>query len=176
MEEQIMRNEWQRHTIKEVAAMLGRSYQAVAVQASRLGLKKGHYGIVWTPQQIQLLRTYFPVMFNKPLALWIGVSQRTMLRKARELGLEKEPGFIAKRQRDISSLASAALRECESIKRTQFKKGVHNSPATEFKPGHKLSPEAEANLKAAMRHSWKMRKAKEELDRSLHPERYNKTQ
>lgn len=49
MDEQILRNEWNRHTIEEVAAMLHRSYQATAVKASKMGLKKDHYGIVWTP-------------------------------------------------------------------------------------------------------------------------------
>lgn len=94
MDEQILRNEWNRHTIEEVAAMLHRSYQATAVKASKMGLKKDHYGIVWTDEQLKLLRSFFPTMFNRPLAKWIGVSMRTLNRKARELGLEKKPGFL----------------------------------------------------------------------------------
>ena len=166
MDEQIMRNEWNRHTIKEVADMLGRSYQATAVKASKMGLKKDHYGIVWTPQQLKLLTTYFPTMFNKPLALWIGVSYRTMLRKARELGLEKKPGFLEERRRDISRLAGEAIRNSGNTS-TRFKKGVRNNPAGEFKPGHKDSPETKAKQAESLRYAWKQRKAKAELKKSL---------
>lgn len=80
MDEQILRNEWGRHTIEEVARLLRRSYRATATKASRLGLKKDHYGIVWTDEQLKLLRAYFPIMFNRPLAKQIGVSMRTLIR------------------------------------------------------------------------------------------------
>lgn len=122
MDEQILRKEWNRHTIEEVAAMLGRSYQATAVKASRLGLKKNHYGIVWTDEQLMLLRRFFPIMFNRPLARWIGVSMRTLIRKARELGLEKKPGFLEERRRDISRQAGEAIR-LSGNKNTRFVKG-----------------------------------------------------
>lgn len=171
MDEQILRNEWNRHTIEEVARMLHRSYQATAVKASKLGLKKDHYGIVWTDEQLKLLRTYFPIMFNRPLAKWIGVSMRTLIRKARELGLEKKPGFLEERRRDIQHLAGEAIRLSEN-KSTRFKRGVHNNPAGEFKPGHVESPETKAKRREALKYAWKVRKAKIELDKNLHPEKY----
>jgi hypothetical protein len=171
MEEQIMRNEWNRRTIDEIAKMLGRSYQATAVKASKIGLKKDHYGIVWTQEQLKLLRDYFPTMFNKPLAAWIGVSMRTMIRKARELGLEKKPGFLDERRKDISALAAESLKKSENVI-TRFKKGVRNNPAGEFKPGHVESPETKAKRSEALKHSWKKRKARLELDKNLHPEKY----
>lgn len=171
MDEQILRNEWNRHTIEEVAAMLHRSYQATAVKASKMGLKKDHYGIVWTPDQLKLLRDYFPTMFNKPLAKWIGVSLRTMIRKARELGLEKKPGFLDERRRDIQALASEALKKSTNV-HSRFEKGVRNNPAGEFKPGHIESQETKARRSAALKHAWKVRKAKRELDMNLHPEKY----
>ena len=83
MDKQRLRNEWNHHTIDEVAELLGRSYYATAVMASKLGLKKDHHGIVWTDEQLKLLRTYFPTMFNRSIAKWIGVSMRTLIRKAR---------------------------------------------------------------------------------------------
>ena len=171
MEEQILRNEWDRHTIQEVARMVGRSFQATAVKASKMGLKKDHYGIVWTPQQLKLLNDFFPTMFNKPLAAWIGVSMRTMIRKARELGLEKKPGFLDDRRKDIVSLAREGLRKTKKV-RTRFKKGVRNNPDGEFKPGHKESPETKAKRSEALKHAWKSRKTKIELDKNLHPEKY----
>ena len=172
MDEQILRNEWNRHTIEEVAAMLHRSYQATAVKASKMGLKKDHYGIVWTDEQLKLLRTYFPTMFNRPLAKWIGVSLRTMIRKARELGLEKKPGFLDDRRKDIQTLAKDGMKRSNKIVKTRFKKGVRNNPAGEFKPGHVESQETKARRSAALKHAWKVRKAKIELDKNLHPEKY----
>ena len=172
MEEQILRNEWNNHTIEDVARMLGRSYKATAVKASKMGLKKDHYGIVWTPQQLKLLRDFFPTMFNRPLAKWIGVSMRTMIRKARELGLEKKPGFLDVRRKDITALAAEGLRNSVNV-RTRFKKGERNNPAGEFKPGYKESPETKARRSESLKHSWKMRKARIELDKNLHPEKYH---
>ena len=171
MEEQILRNEWNLRTIEEVSQMLGRSYQATAVKASKMGLKKDHYGIVWTPEQLKLLHEYFPTMFNKPLAKWIGVSLRTMIRKARELGLEKKPGFLNERRRDIQALAFEALKKSTNV-HSRFKKGVRSNPAGEFKPGHIESPETKAKRSEALKHSWKRRKARLELDKNLHPEKY----
>ena len=172
MEEQILRNEWSRHTIDEVAKMVGRTYQATAVKASKMGLKKEHYGIVWTPQQLKLLRDFFPTMFNKPLAKWIGVSMRTMIRKARELGLEKKPGFLNERRKDIQALAAEGLRNTKNVQ-TRFKQGIRNNPSGEFKPGHVESPETRAKRAESLKRAWKRRKARLELDKNLHPEKYN---
>lgn len=174
MEDQIIRSEWARRPADEVAAMVGRSIKAVQIRASKLGVKKDHYGIVWTPDQLKLLRDYFPTMFNKPLAKWIGVSLRTMIRKARELGLEKKPGFLDERRRDIQALASAALKKSTNTS-TRFKKGMRNNPAGEFKPGYKESPETKAKRIASIKCTWKYRKARMELDKNLHPENYFKT-
>lgn len=171
MDKQRLRNEWNRHTIEEVAAMLGRSYQATAVMASKLGLKKDHYGIVWSEEQLRILRFYFPIMFNRSLAGQLGVSVRTLIRKARELGLDKKPGFLQERKRDIQRLAGDAIRRSDH-KNTRFKKGVHNNPAGEFKPGHKESPESRVKRIESLKYSWKIRKAKIALDKNLHPEKY----
>lgn len=44
----------------------------------------------WTGNMISELKRYFPTTKNKELAELIGVSERTIVRKARELGLEKD--------------------------------------------------------------------------------------
>lgn len=110
-------------------------------------------------------------MFNRHLAKWLGVSVRTLIRKARELGLEKKPGFLEERKRDIQRMAGEAIRRSD-YHNTRFKKGVHYNPAGEFKPGHKESPESRAKRSESLKYAWRIRKAKMELDRNLHPEKY----
>ncbi len=177
-DEQILRDEFNRRTTREIAAMLGRTYQAVSVKANRMGLKKDHYGISWTPQQLKLLRDHYPTMFNKPLARWIGVSQRTLNRKAAELGIKKKPGFLDERRKDINALAREGMmmKPGRRTKAGWFKKGVRNNPSGEFKPGHRESPETRDRRIASMRrHREERRRAMEarlELDMNLHPEKY----
>lgn len=156
----ILRREFPKRPTPEVAKMLGRSVMAVATKASKEGLKKQELpGIKWTPQMLKILTDFFPIMFNRPLALWLQVSQRTMLRKARELGLEKQEGFLDKRRKDISRLAGEALRKIPDRKNSRFKKGVHFNPDGEFKKGHKESPETKAKRIASLKESWRRRKA-----------------
>lgn len=158
----ILRREFPSRTTEEVAAMLGRSYQATAVMASKLGLKKRHYGTVWTKEMLMLLNNFFPIMFNRPLARWIGVSMRTLIRKARELGLEKEPGFLEKRRRDICELAGDAIMRSPN-KSTRFRKGERANPDGEFKPGHVESQETKAKRSESLKRSWVRRKRRDEL-------------
>ena len=157
-EEQVLRNEYARVSLKQLEKRFGRSAHSIQVKATRLGLKKGGVqGIVWTPQMLKILTDFFPTMFNKALAKWLGVSQRTMSRKAAELGLKKVDDFFERKSRDIKRLQSEAVKKSNNGGRIQ--KGEHRSPATEFKKGHKASPEATAKQSAALKHVWKMRKA-----------------
>ena len=132
-----LRREFPYRTNTELARMFGRTQQALCVKASKLGLKKDHYGIVWTQTQLSTLMRFFPTMFNADLAKILGVSQRTMIRKARELGLEKSATFREDRKRDINRRASEALKKkyqqgsCIS----HFKKGVRSNQDGEFKHG-----------------------------------------
>lgn len=176
-DEQILRDEFNCRTTREIASMLGRTYQATAVKASKMGLKKDHYGLVWTEQQLKLLRDHFPTMFNKPLARWIGVSQRTLNRKAADLGIKKKPGFLDERRKDINAMAREGM--MKPGRRTNpgwFKKGVRNNPAGEFQPGHRESPESRdrriASLRRHLQEKKKALEARLELDMNLHPEKY----
>lgn len=158
----ILKREFPVRPTREVAEMLGRSTQAVAVMAHKRGMYKYRKGIVWTPRMLKLLHDYFPTMFNKPLAKWIGVSERTLIRKARELGLDKVDGFLVKRKDDIQELAADALRRGYRSGRITggFQKGVHNNPSGEFKPGHIESPETKAKRAASIRRTFEKRKNK----------------
>lgn len=154
----ILRREFPKRTNAEMAKLIKRSPTAIVQKASKLGIKKQHYGIEWTPQMIKLLRDFFPVMFNEALAKWIGVSQRSLIRKARELGIDKAPDFFEKRRQDISRKAAEALKERGDREGTWFKKGVRHNPAGEFKPGHKESPETKAKRSAALKAAWAQKK------------------
>lgn len=145
--------------LSDIAKRLNRSEQAIQVRAYKMGLRRkiDPHKIQWNPQMLKLLTTFFPTMFNKPLAKWIGVSQRTMIRKARELGLEKQEGFLDKRRKDINALASEALRKKDSHP-SHFRKGVRFNPDGEFKKGHKESEETKAKRIQSLKESWRRRK------------------
>ena len=155
MEIGILREMFPTKSNAEIAKRLNRSKDAVMTFAYKIGLRKEKHPTyhIWTPQMLKLLTTFFPTMFNKPLAKWIGVSQRTMIRKARELG-----GFLDKRRKDISQLAGEALRRKENVS-SRFKKGERFNPSGEFKKGHIESPETKEKRIAALKESWRRRKA-----------------
>lgn len=151
--------EFPKRTNDEMVKLLPkRSRGSIIQKASKLGLKKQRYGIEWTPQMLKLLHMFFPTMFNDALAKWLGVSPRTLIRKARELGLEKEPGFLEKRKDDIQRKAGDALRQRGDREGTWFKKGIRHNPAGEFKPGHKESPETKAKRSEALKATWARKK------------------
>lgn len=128
-----LRTNYDKMSISEIARKLGRTYGATATRAYRMGLKKkmGNKLIEWTPQKLKLLTDFFPIMFNDALAKWLGVSRRTLTRKARELGLKKKDNFHEMKKDKIRERQSEALKKVECA--TRFKKGQHASPATEFK-------------------------------------------
>jgi hypothetical protein len=88
-------------------------------------------GYVWSKQELEYLDTYFQVDFNKDLAKHFGVSLRILIRKARELKLEKHELF--RTQLDFVEIGRKASTHPKSIA-TRFKKGIRHSPETEFKP------------------------------------------
>ena len=159
MELGILREMFPTRSLADIAKRMKRSEAAIQNKAYKMGLRKDEktWKTQWPDEKIKLLTMYFPTMFNRPLASWLGVSLRTMLRKARELGLEKQEGFLEKRRKDISLLAAEALRRKENVS-SRFKKGVRFNPAGEFKKGHVESPETKAKRSAALKESWKRRK------------------
>lgn len=96
--------------------------------------KRRTAGIEWTSEMIETITSKFATTFNCDLADELCVSVRTMIRKARELGLEKEPGFLDKKRKKISQMAKDARRPNP----TKGQKGwtVPGSEKYQFKPGH----------------------------------------
>lgn len=91
-----------------------------------------------------------------PLPSGLGVSIRTVTRKARELGLKKKDNFHELKKDKIRERQREALKKVECA--TRFKKGHHASPATEFKKGQKLSPEMIAKRSEGLKKAWKKKK------------------
>ena len=146
----------------ELAEHLGRTAQSVACRAGKYGLKKRHRGTEWTPRMLKLLTDFYPIMFNKPLARWIGVSTTSLLRKAQALGIRKPEGYMQSRRKDISALQSEGLKRSKKTG-GRIQPGQHRSPATEFKPGHQLTPEQAEKRAAACREAWVRRRQREQF-------------
>lgn len=91
--------------------------------------------IVWTGQMIEDLRRWYPNSKNEELAGILSVSVRTMVRKARELGLYKDREWMR-------AISRQNVHQAQVFSRIHgypgsIQKGEHRSPATEFKPGRK---------------------------------------
>lgn len=99
------------------------------------GLLMEHSGystrIHWSEPMIQKLRRLFPTTKNEDLAIDFGVSVRTLVRQARVLGLQKSKEWMAQHSRQNCRIMRI-LNKCRGNS-GMFKKGVRNSPATEFK-------------------------------------------
>ena len=98
---------------------------------------------------LDYLRQHYPTTLNEELAGCLGVSPRTMIRKARELGLEKDKAWLASVWEERRKMATV-----ESKMKgfpSGFKKGVHSNPDGEFKKGHVESDETKAKRIASVK-------------------------
>lgn len=105
--------------------------------------------IFWSRKMLDDLRRDFPTTLNEELAGYFGVSIKTVIRKARELGLKKDPEWLAAKWDECRKLAHVMSKSLGYP--GAFRKGHHSSPATEFKPGHKLTDEQKQRQLANLR-------------------------
>lgn len=98
--------------------------------------------IFWNRRMIDDLRRLYPTTKNMDLVDILGVSQRTLIRKARELGLHKDPEW--QHGNVVRHLHMAQLHNRVYGVKSPFRKGEHFSPENEFKSGHEESPESKA--------------------------------
>lgn len=87
--------------------------------------------IAWSKQMIDDLCRMFPTNTNQDIADFLGVSVRTVVRKARKLGLRKDENWF-------HQIILSHAKEGHIIHRRlgypgAIKPGEHRSPATEFK-------------------------------------------
>ena len=113
--------------------------------------------IEWSPEDIGHLKREFRRQFNRQLAAHFGVSIRCLIRKARELKLTKEPGFLEKRRKIISQMAAQAH---PPVSQGTIDRLTEAGRATRFKPGH--APVARDHKKI-----WETRRRNSEAQRSL---------
>ncbi len=90
--------------------------------------------IFWNQQMLQFLKDNYATTPNEELAGCLGVSTRTMIRKARLLGLQKDREWLTQVWNGNRMMAHAVSKQLGYP--GTFKKGEHASPATEFKKGH----------------------------------------
>lgn len=98
--------------------------------------------IYWSKDMTDYLRRHFPTTLNDELAGCLGVSPRTLIRKARELGLQKDPIWLAAVWEERRRMAHSANKAHGYP--NAYKKGQRANPDGEFKPGHKESAETKA--------------------------------
>lgn len=125
-----------------------------------------HYAtrIFWNTQMLDYLRQHYPTTLNDELADCLGVSPRTMIRKARELGLEKDPQWLAGVWEERRKMAHAVAKRKGYP--GAFKKGEHAYPAGEFKPGRKPSAEETSKRSESMKR-WYRYNRKAASDKAL---------
>lgn len=109
----------------------------------RLDSKDGriyeHHGlsrrIFWSKQMLDDLRRMFPTTKNEDISVRLGVSMRTMIRKARELGLKKDDAWI----NGMNQERLTKMKYINKIHRNDgmFKPGEHANPDGEFKKKQK---------------------------------------
>lgn len=105
--------------------------------------------IFWNRQMLDDLKRMFPTTLNDELAGVLGVSLRTMIRKARELGLEKDPAWLSGIWEQRRKWAHMESRRKGYPGR--FPKGSRANPDGEFKAGHKETQEQKEKRRKAMR-------------------------
>ena len=117
-----------------------------------------HHGcsvrIYWSKDMLDYLKQHYATTLNEELAGCLGVSVRTMKRKAKELGLEKDSGWLRGVYDERRRMAMSAWKR--KGKPGAFKKGVRSSPATEFKKGHTESEETKAKRIASLKRWYRM--------------------
>ena len=87
--------------------------------------------IYWSRQMVDDLKAMYPTTLNEDMAHIVGVSVRTMIRKARELGLRKDAEWLLGVWNDRRMVAHCVNKVHGNS--GMFKKGCHASPSTEFK-------------------------------------------
>lgn len=86
----------------------------------------------WSRDMLDYLIAHFPTSRNEELASELGVSPRTLIRKAREKGLRKSSSWMRGVWDENRILANVEARRLGHP--GTIRKGEHRSPATEFKP------------------------------------------
>ena len=105
--------------------------------------------IYWNPQMLSEIRRLYPTNTNQDVSEYIGVSVRTLIRKARELGLEKDPVWLHKIWEDSRRLA-----QFESRRKGYpgcFRERPESGVKYRFKKGHRISPKEREKISQSLK-------------------------
>lgn len=91
--------------------------------------------IKWTDEMCQKIMAEFPHRITIDMAKEMGVSLRSVIRKARELGIEKREGFLNDFRQEITKRANAAKPPNPNKGNSSFR--VPGGELYQFQPGHK---------------------------------------
>lgn len=117
-----------------------------AKQGRLVCITRGQKGCHWSKQMLDDLRRYFPTTKNSELAGILGVSDRTMARKARELGLVKNREWLLGVWDENKKIAHVVNRRLGNS--GQFKKGEHRP--TQFQKGENTTEQVRERLNNTM--------------------------
>jgi hypothetical protein len=120
--------------------------------------------IHWSESMLDYLRTHYARTINQELCDHLCMSQRTMARKARELGLQKDRQWLTEVWNERRKLAHMIARAKGYP--GKFEPGDERGKACQYKKGHRLTAEQEAKRVAAV-HEWAKRHRKETRERML---------
>lgn len=122
----------------------------------RIVVREGYAtSIHWNTVMLDYLRTNYATMLNEELSDWLGVSPRTMIRKARQLGLSKDADWLRSVWEERRRMAQAEQKRIGYS--GGFKKGERANPEGEFKKGHTLTDEQKERQRAGMREWYRTR-------------------
>ncbi len=126
------------HTSHQIADILGTSKLAVYVQANRLGLrKKQPCKIHLTDEQERWLARNFPHMATEICAVYLDISPRSVVRLARNLGIEKTPQFMRECQAHTAKKAKEShLRNGTYPAKGWYSPNLQKGKAYQFKPNY----------------------------------------
>lgn len=122
----------------ELAERLGTTARSVYVAANRLGLHKGPRPRIELTEDRELwLKLNFPHMSNRICALILGISERSVNRLAKRLGLRKTERFME----ECRAHTARKAKESHLRNGTYPPKGVYNANLQKgepyrFRPGH----------------------------------------
>lgn len=127
-----------------------------------------HHGyrtrIYWSESMLGYLRKNYARTLNRELCDHLCMSERTMIRKARELGLSKDPRWLAEVWEERRQLAHMIARAKGYPGR--FMPGDERGKACQYKKGHRLTDDQKEKRAAAI-HEWAKRHRKETRERML---------
>lgn len=138
-------------SMADIADKLGRSLGSVRGKVQTSGMKAenkmlvdshgrnaiyvrgSNPAIFWSAQMIADLKRLYPFTKNGDLMEYFGVSRSTLIHKAREYNLRKDPVITAKWQSENFKICMLHIRALGHPGAP--KKGEHRNPKGEFKPG-----------------------------------------